>query len=100
MSKADIFDEYFDNGKRYIIKNCPSCYYIYCDKEYECNWRGSGITKPCKDCTDCLLKQIVEKLRILENKSAELSFCEFKQYVDEVYIQDMFNELLDIQEVE
>lgn len=45
MNKADVFDEYFENEKpKYIIKNCPSCYYIYCDKEYECNWLGSGIT--------------------------------------------------------
>ena len=38
---------------KYIIKNCPALSFslgFYCD-EYQ---------KKCQDCTDCLLKQIVE----------------------------------------
>ena len=74
-------------GSKYIIKNCPSCYYIYSDNEYECNWRGSGITRPCKDCTDCVMKQIVD--HCLDNE----------KYGDEYYTRPIL-EKLDIQEIE
>ena len=41
---------------KYIIRNCPALSFslgFYCD-EYQ---------KKCQDCTDCLLKQIVEKCK-------------------------------------
>jgi hypothetical protein len=86
---------------KYVIKNCPSCYYIYCDKEYECNWRGSGITKPCQDCTDCLLKQIVELCK--EQKVINCNIDGKEQVLKAYYhthLSDKILELLDIQEVE
>lgn len=74
---------------KYIIKNCPSCYYIYCDKEYECNWRGSGIIKPCQDCTDCVLKQIVDNCKHYFNYDKSMNF-----------LAQIILDKLDIQEVE
>lgn len=53
---------------KYIVKNCPSCYYIYSDKEYECNFRGSGITKPCRDKDDCLIKRVIERCLAVRDK--------------------------------
>lgn len=39
--------------KKYIVKNCPA-YSDYCEeiKSYE-----------CQDCTDCLIKQVIEKCK-------------------------------------
>lgn len=47
---------------KYIIRNCPACRQyqvgIYtCDDLYDCDLQR------CQDCTDCLLKQIVELCR-------------------------------------
>ena len=40
-------------AKKYIVKNCPA-YSDYCEeiKSYE-----------CQDCTDCLIKQVIEKCK-------------------------------------
>ena len=41
-------------NKKYIIKNCPA--------NYQNNCRSTKVhCYMCKDCTDCPLKQIVEK---------------------------------------
>jgi len=85
-------------NNKYIIRNCPSCYYIYCDKEYECNWRGSGITKPCQDCTDCVIKQIVEKCKNNKKIVYETEFGILTAY-KKGSLSDEILELLDIQEV-
>ena len=44
--------------KKYIIRNCP------CNVTTEdmCDWENTNETY-CQDCTDCLLKRIVENLR-------------------------------------
>lgn len=47
---------------KYIIKNCPACRQyqvgIYtCDDLYDCDLQR------CQDCTDCVMKQIVEKCK-------------------------------------
>ena len=83
---------------KYIVKNCPSCWYIYCDKEYECNFRGSGITKPCKERTDCLMKQIVKKCNGGINKV--LYDGDFIKVVDRNKIASEIMNLLDIEECE
>ena len=40
---------------KYIIKNCP-CY----NKDYSCQSKDNITGKYCQDCTDCVLKRIVE----------------------------------------
>ena len=71
---------------KYIIRNCPSCRQyqvgIYtCDDLYDCDLQR------CQDCTDCVLKQIVDYC--LDNE----------KYGDEYYTRPIL-EKLDIQEVE
>lgn len=89
ISKADIFDEYFDdekpkyNGKKpkYIIKNYPATSAGCCGDI-------------CPEITDCPLKQIVEKCKYWET---------YEDYYDCVWGGTFGTEilkLLDIQEVE
>ena len=44
---------------KYIVKNCPSAYQDY-RMRYLCDY---NYDKPCKDCTDCLIKQVIEKMK-------------------------------------
>lgn len=41
-------------AKKYIVKNCPCIY----SKHYKCDGIYYGL---CKECTDCLIKQVIEK---------------------------------------
>ena len=43
---------------KYIVKNCP-CIYTGWSTKYECFY----YNKHCKDCTDCLIKQVIEMCR-------------------------------------
>lgn len=94
IDKADIFDEYFDDEKpKYIIKNCPN-YDDYFNPNETCRKRYSQY---CQDCTDCILKQIVELCK------EESSIIQHKQKVKVKGLNklaDRILELLDIQEVE
>ena len=78
----------------YVIRNCPA-YSDYCEeiKSYE-----------CQDCTDCVMKRIVEKCKkYIENYNDKVFYDK-----DDVQIlmgkvmlsQSILSELLDIQEVE
>ena len=49
--------------KQYVIKNCPN----YDDTNYLFSCNAKGILN-CQDCTDCLLKQIVEKCKYYQKK--------------------------------
>lgn len=74
----------------YIIKNCP------CNVTTEdmCDWENTNETY-CQDCTDCVLKQIVEKCN--EQKDIEDAL----RYKTNGYmLAKNILELLDIQEVE
>ena len=44
---------------KYIIKNCPAFDYKY----NECHSKIGNHKLYCMDCTDCILKQIVEKCK-------------------------------------
>lgn len=47
---------------KYIVKNCPSFVLMQNAKQTYFDVCGKGkIGTLCKDCTDCLLKRIVEK---------------------------------------
>lgn len=49
-----------NTNKKYIIRNCP-CYIQYENSlHFCCDGQGDG---ECQDCTDCVLKQIVELCR-------------------------------------
>ena len=42
---------------KYRVKNCPCIYKSY-RSDYDCDYDG-----PCEDCTDCLIKQVIEKCK-------------------------------------
>ena len=44
----------------YIVKNCPSITTGRNDKDYICNTHQMGCGH-CLDCTDCIIKQVIEK---------------------------------------
>lgn len=46
---------------KYVIKNCP-CY----DKDYSCQSKDNITGKYCKGITDCVIKQIIGKLKPLQ----------------------------------
>jgi len=55
--------------KKYIVKNCPSY------DEHSVEWNCLNETNAnllCEDCTDCLIKQVVEKCKNIECP------CEYK----------------------
>ena len=73
---------------KYIIKNCP------CNVTTEdmCDWENTNETY-CQYCTDCLLKQIVEKCKN-ELQVQNDWWCGAKPLAEEIL------DLLQIQEVE
>lgn len=67
------FDHTHTNtNKKYVIRNCP-CFFEENEEvyDYTCTWNGTEELA-CQDCTDCVLKQIVEKCK---NAQSECS-CE------------------------
>jgi hypothetical protein len=88
---------------KYIIKNCPACRQyqagIYtCDDLYDCDLQR------CQDCTDCVMKQIVELC-----KKVKLTYGQLDKPLTETQCAALFSratladeilQLLDIQEVE
>ena len=70
--------------KKYIIKNCP------CRMErFEDDCFGHTGYYNCVACTDCLLKQVVEKC-----KERHIG------YMDEAYTKDDILQLFEIEEVD
>ena len=80
---------------KYVIKNCPA-YKIEPDLCVERNLKNGEWVK-CQDCTDCLLKQIVEKCK---RKSMPIYENEYFLITQEYPLAKEILELLDIQEVE
>lgn len=83
---------------KYIIKNCPSTYQNFEDK-FVCTTQIKQKEFPCycQDCTDCLLKQIVElcKRTLSINKGSDNEFTLGKMTFAEFILKD-----IDIQEAE
>lgn len=78
---------------KYIIRNCPN----YDDYFYPNETCRKKYSQYCQDCTDCLLKQIVEKCKrtLSINKGSENEFTLGKMTFAEFILKD-----IDIQEVE
>lgn len=79
---------------KYIIKNCPSMKWEVC---HSINTNELF----CQDCTDCVLKQIVElyKEQTQFCKDCSTSTCENCEFSTNGFAEEVI-ELLDIQEVE
>lgn len=86
---------------KYIIKNCP-CIIEFKNMHFCAELNNVDELKQlCQDCTDCVLKQIVEKCKEIkcpcEYKGADCWECTesgAKRFADRIL------QLLDIQEVE
>lgn len=81
---------------KYVIKNCDN--YTELGKDWTCrstiqNRKGCY---ECQDCTDCILKQVVELCK--ENLSSLETYVDVRS-LECVILQNILN-LLDIQEVE
>ena len=59
---------------KYIIKNCP-CLYEY-GKGDCCNDLKYDQHTLCKDCTDCLIKQVIEKCNAKQDLYSTKRFAE------------------------
>ena len=84
---------------KYIIKNCP-CFVEYENKLNLCrNGEGDG---ECQNCTDCLLKQIVEKCKKAINTydNGEYYEDDVDTFMGESIMAQSILDLLDISEVE
>lgn len=79
---------------KYVIRNCPAIYGIFLDGCKKDHYEDGTVL--CKDCTDCVMKKIVDLCK------KELNSLE--EYVDvrsnECIILQNILKLLDIQEVE
>lgn len=82
---------------KYIIKNCPCYDYGFCTSK-------TIYVSGCSQCTDCKLKQIVEKCKkYIENYNDKVFYDEddVKILMGKVMLsQSILSEILDIQEVE
>ena len=82
---------------KYIIRNCPN-FDDYFNPNETCKKRYSQY---CQDCTDCVLKQIVELCKNIdcpcEYKGADCWECTES---GAKRLADKISQLLDIQEVE
>lgn len=75
---------------KYIVKNCPCITGDECNSYYD--------DEPfCQDCTDCIIKQVIEKCKrtLSKNKGFEREFTLGKMTFAEFILKDF-----DIEEVE
>ena len=92
---------------KYIIRNCPAS-----NKDFRLNCRGKAYIDKykcvyglleCQDCTDCVLKQIVELAKghteLCKNCEQQIKECDCSDICN-AYRLDKILKLLDIQEVE
>ena len=78
---------------RMIIRNCPAIYGI--DDGFLCSYREDNESeKYCYDCTDCVMKQIVELCK--EDYTSENNVFDISK---KLFAQRILDKL-DIQEVE
>ena len=96
-SKLDRIQE---NANEYIIKNCP-CYVNYEDKLHLCcDGQGDG---ECQDCTDCVIKQVIEKCKDSKLSYSKLEIlrtaCETNQAYGKAVMAEQILQLFDIEEI-
>ena len=81
------------NEKKMIIRNCPA----FDSKYNECHSKIEPHKLYCMDCTNCVMKRIVEKCKrtLSINKGSDNEFTLGKMTFAEFILKD-----IDIQEVE
>lgn len=80
---------------KYVIRNCP-CFFEENEEvnDYTCSWCDTEELA-CQDCTDCVIKQIVELCK--ENLNSLETYVDVRSF-ECVALQDILK-LLDIREV-
>lgn len=82
---------------KYVIKNCPAR--VLFTDGYFCRQTDGNIL--CSDCTDCVMKQVVEKLREADDSCYGIDCTECSGfYMCHSKLANDLLKLLDIQEVE
>ena len=80
---------------KYIIKNCPAIYGVSLDGCKKDHYEDGTVH--CQDCTDCVMKQIVESLK---NKIHICKNYDTDYALGKVKCAESILRLFDIQEVE
>lgn len=86
---------------KYIIRNCPAHFFDEINGKPKCWQKWEQFDESCQNCTDCLLKQIVELCK--EKKVINCNIDGKEQILKAYYhthLGDKILKLLDIQEVE
>ena len=82
--------------QKYVVKNCP------CNVTTEdmCDWENTNETY-CEDCTDCLIKQVIEKcneaVRTYDNEEFYEDDCD--RFLGESAFAQEILELFEIEEI-
>ena len=68
---------------KYIVKNCM-CAYGFVNEPLYCLWKdGVPIYKTlCQDCTDCVIKQVIEKCKYIIDDDICLNCNKFERGLD------------------
>lgn len=69
-------DRIQENAKKYIVKNCPAIYEFL---NYYCK---QSDKKLCQDCTDCVIKRVIEKCKERSGKCERCKASEDYQPTD------------------
>lgn len=79
---------------KYIILNCPAIY-INHNNKYDCDKADYS----CQDCTNCVMKRIVEKLKLLQIITFEHGIKGMFNVEAKVELKQI-SEILDMLEIE
>lgn len=86
---------------KYVIKNCPACrqYNVFGVDDKPCCYSDM---KYCQDCTDCVMKKIVEKCREAQEIMDKEEYYEddFDTFNGESIMAETIMDILEIQECE
>lgn len=93
-------DRIQENANKYIVKNCPSILPMtrLCDSEsiFNCGTY-------CKDCTNCVIKQVIEKCKGAVSNYSNLEIlrtaCETSEAYGKANIAEQILQLFDIEEI-
>ena len=101
-------DRIQENANRYIVKNCPATHENYEDK-FVCTTqiKQNGFLCYCQDCTDCVIKQVIEKCKKRYGKCERCKASEDYQPTDcldyysndDVIFAEKILQLFDIEEI-
>ena len=83
---------------KYIIKNCPN----YRNREVDYTCTVEVISSDCHNCTDCVMKRIVEKCREAQEIMDKEEYYEddFDTFNGESIMAETIMDMLDIEECE